>query len=87
MPRRLGDVVSRRSYFGVAVGITMNSDIEVTLYEEIVDSLDILVLACVGRANDGANTNGVLVNQIDTFFGINNPSFLGAIDVLRLVSH
>jgi hypothetical protein len=61
----------------------VDPNVEVAFNEKVVDSLDILVFACVGCANNGADTDGVLVNQIDTFLRINDPSLFSAVDVLQ----
>jgi hypothetical protein len=58
--------------------VTVDADVEVTFDEEVVDGLYILVFACVRCANDGTDTDGVLVYQIDTFLGINDPSLFSA---------
>jgi hypothetical protein len=40
----------------------VDPNIKVTLNEEVIDSLDILIFAGVSGANNGTDTNGVLVN-------------------------
>ena len=60
----------------------MDANIEVTFNEEVVNGLDILVFARVRSANDGTDTDGILVYQIDTFLGINDPSLFSAVYIL-----
>jgi hypothetical protein len=52
------------------------------LNQEVVDSLDILVFSSVRGSQDSADTDGVLVNQLDGFFGIDHIALVGTEDVL-----
>lgn len=63
--------------------ITVDSNVEITFNEKIVDSLDILVFSSVSCTNDSADTNCVFVNQVNTLLWINDPSFFRAVDVLK----
>ncbi|KAI6756732.1 hypothetical protein HG530_011330 [Fusarium avenaceum] len=60
----------------------MNGNIDITLNEEVVDGLDILVLAGVGSSENSAHTDGVLVTQINSLIGIHNESIRRAVDEL-----
>jgi hypothetical protein len=65
-------------------GVNMDRAINVPLNEQVVDLLGIFVLASESRAENGANTNGVLVNQVDSLFRVDNVSLRSAVDVLLL---
>ena len=59
----------------------MDRDVNVALDQEVVDGLSVLVLASVGGTENGADTNGVLVNQVDSLLRVDNVAVLGAVDV------
>jgi hypothetical protein len=59
-------------------------NIDVALNEEVIDSLDVLVLASVGRAENGTDADGVLIAEIDALLGVDYVAFGGAVDVLLL---
>jgi hypothetical protein len=60
----------------------MNWAIDALFNKEIVDSLDILVLASVSRTNDSTYTNCILVNQVDSLLWIDHESFSRAENIL-----
>lgn len=61
--------------------LTVNRNVNVALDQEVVDGLGVLVLASVGGTEDGADTNGVLVNQVDGLLRVDNVAVLCAVDV------
>ena len=52
--------------------------------KEIVDGFSVFVLARVGRAEDGADTDGIFVDKLHSFFGIDHESVFSAKDILLL---
>jgi hypothetical protein len=58
--------------------------VNVALNQEIVDGLCVLVLASVGGTQNGADTDGVLVDKVDGLLGVDYVAVLGAVDVLLL---
>jgi hypothetical protein len=58
--------------------------IDILRYEKIVHSLDILVFASVRGTQDDADTNGVLVNEVDCLLGVYNVTVCSAVDILSL---
>jgi hypothetical protein len=62
----------------------MDGNVKVALDQQVVDGLCVLVLAGVGRAENGADTNGVLVDEIDSLLRVDNVAILGAVDILLL---
>ena len=56
---------------------------ECELVGEVIDGLDVLILARVGGSQDGADANGVFVNEINSLLGVKDIAFSGAIDILR----
>lgn len=59
----------------------MDRDVNVALDQEVVDGLGVLVLASVSGTEDGADTNGVLVDQVDSLLRVDNEAVLCAVDV------
>lgn len=64
--------------------INVDRHIEVLLNQQVIDSLDVLVLARVRGAEDGADTNGVLINEVDRLLGVNDVAVGRAVDELLL---
>lgn len=62
----------------------MDVDINVTLNQEIVDSLCVLVLAGVCGTQNGADTDGVLVDKVNGLLGVDYVAVFGAVNVLLL---
>lgn len=60
-------------------GINVDGSINVSLNEEIVDSLDVLVLTSVGGTQNDADTNGVLVTQRDRLLWVNDVPLRSAV--------
>jgi hypothetical protein len=58
--------------------------VNVTLNQEIIDGLCVLVLAGVCGSQDGADTNGVLVDKVNGLLGVDYVAVLGAVNVLLL---
>ena len=75
---------NERCHEASASSINVDGAIDLLLNEEIVDCLDILVLASVSCANYGANTNGILVDEVDGLFGVNDVAVLSTEDVTFL---
>jgi hypothetical protein len=65
----------------------MDWSIQVLLNQQVIDTLDVLVFAGVGGSKNGADTNGVLVNKVDTLLGINDEAILSTENVLWLGQH
>jgi hypothetical protein len=59
-------------------------DIDVALNEEVVDSLDVFVFAGVGCSKDGADSNSILIAEVDALLGVDYIAFSCAVDVLLL---
>jgi hypothetical protein len=62
----------------------VNINLDVALNEEVVDSLDVFVLASVGRSENGTNSDGVLIAEVDALLGVDYISLGCAVDVLLL---
>jgi len=58
--------------------------VDIPLSKQSVNLLHVLILAGVGEANDSTNTDGVLVDEVDGFFRVDDISLVGAVDVLLL---
>lgn len=58
----------------------MNRGVQATLNQQVIDGLDILILACVGGSEDAADTDCVLVDKIDSLLGVDHVSLLGTVD-------
>ena len=71
----------KRRHKTSAGSIHVDGAINFVLHKEIIDCLDILVLSSVGGANDGADTNSVLVNELDSLLWVDNIAFIGAVDI------
>lgn len=67
-----------------AGGINVDRHIEVLLNQQVIDSLDVLVLARVRGTQDGADTDGILVNKVDRLLGVNDVAVGRAVDELLL---
>jgi hypothetical protein len=65
-------------------GINVDDGVNVSLDQEIVNGLGIFVLSSVGSTENNTDTNGVLINQVDSLLGIDDVSVGGAVDVLLL---
>jgi hypothetical protein len=61
---------------------TVDRAIDILLYEKVIDGLDILVLAGVSGTQDDADTDGVLVDELDCFLRVYNIAVRGAVDIL-----
>lgn len=72
--------VHKRSHEATTGSIDVDGSVQATLDEQIVDSLDVLVLACVSGPEDAADTDRILINKINSLFGINDVSLLSAVD-------
>jgi hypothetical protein len=59
-------------------------DIDLALNKEVVDGLDIFVLASVCGSEDGADADGVLIAEIDALLGVDYVAISCAVDVLLL---
>jgi hypothetical protein len=59
-------------------------NLDVALNKEVVDSLDVFVLASVGRSENGTNSDGVLIAEVDALLGVDYISLGCAVDVLLL---
>ncbi len=64
--------------------IHMNAAIEVLLDQQIVDGLDIFILARVCHAQDDANADCILIHSFDRLFWIDNIAILRAVDIAFL---
>lgn len=64
--------------------IYVNRHIQILLNQQVIDSLDILVVSCVSSSQDTSNTNRVLVNQVHGLLGINRVPVRRAEHVLLL---
>ena len=62
----------------------MDRDIKALTNEEIVDSLDVLVLARVCGAENDADADGVFVYKLNSLFRVNDESVGGAVDEFLL---
>lgn len=62
----------------------MDVYVNVTLDQKIVDGLCVLVLAGVCGTQNGANTDGVLVDKVNGLLGVDYVAVLGAVYVLLL---
>jgi hypothetical protein len=62
----------------------MDRAIDLLLDQQVVDGLDVLVLARVRCPQDRTNANGILIHQIDRFFRINHVPRLRAVDIFLL---
>ena len=82
VPLELGH--NERCHEASASSIDVDGAVDLLLNEKIIDRLDILILASVGCANDGTNTNGILVDEVDGLFGVNDVAVLSAEDVTFL---
>lgn len=67
-----------------AGSVDVDGDVQAALLQEVVDALDVLVVAGVSGAQDDGNANGVLVNQVHGLRGINGVPVGSAVDVLLL---
>lgn len=76
--------VDERSNEATGSGIDVDVDINITLNQEIVDSLCVLVLAGVCGTQNGADTDGVLVDKVNGLLGVDYVAVLGAVNVLLL---
>ena len=72
---------NERSYEASAGSIHMDRAVDFLLDQEVVDGFDVLVLAGVGGADDGADTDRVLVDELDSFGGVDHVAVFGAVDV------
>lgn len=59
----------------------MDRDVNVALDQQVVDGLGVLVLASIGGTENGADTNGVLVDQVDGLLRVDNVAILCAVDI------
>ena len=64
--------------------LTMDGDVKVALDQEVVDGLGVLVFASVCGTENGANTDGVLVDEVNSLLRVDNVAILRAIDILLL---
>ena len=64
--------------------INVNDRINLLLDQQIINLLSILVLSCVSCAKNDADTNGILVNQVDGLLGINDISLRCAVNIFLL---
>jgi len=64
--------------------IHVDGAINVLFDKQIIDSLDIFILAGIGRANNSTDTNRVLIYQLDSLFGIDHVAVFRAVDVAVL---
>jgi hypothetical protein len=60
----------------------MDRRIKTLLYKQIIDRLHILILTRVGGPQNHANTNRVLVHQVDRLLRVNDKAVLGAVHKL-----
>ena len=59
----------------------MDGAVDLLLDQEVVDGFDVLVFSRVGGADDGADTDGVLVHELDGLLGVDHEAILSAEDV------
>ena len=64
-----------------AGGVDVDGAVDFVLHEQVVDAFDVLVFAGVGCADDGTDADGVLVDEFDSLFRIDDKAFVGAVDV------
>lgn len=62
----------------------MDWTVNVSFNQQVVDLLGILVLSSVGSAENGADANGVLIDKVDGFLGIDHVAIRRAVDKLLL---
>ena len=67
-----------------AGSVDVNGTVDIFGDQKVIDGLNIFVLASVGGANDGANANSILVDQVDGLFRVNHIAILCAVDVALL---
>lgn len=62
--------------------IDVDAHVQVLRDQEVIDCLDILILASIGGANDGADADCVLVYQVYALLGVDNVAVGSAVHVL-----
>lgn len=80
IPLELGD--DEGSDETTAGCVDVDGDIDVLGDEQVVDGLGVLVTTGVSGAKNGYNTNGVLVDEINSLLGIDQETITLAEDVL-----
>jgi len=73
-----------RSHKSARRSIDMNHSINILLDQQIINRLSILILSRISRAQNNANTNSILIHEVDSLLGINHVSVRCAINVLLL---
>jgi hypothetical protein len=63
-------------------GVDVDWSLQTLGYEEVVDCLDVFILAVEGGAENEADADGVFVNEFDGLFGVEDEALVGAEDVL-----
>lgn len=64
--------------------INVNWGVEAPLDQQIIDGLDILILASVGGTENDTDTNGVLIDKIHGLLGVNDISGRSTVDIFLL---
>ena len=59
--------------------IDVDRGVQTLLAEQIVDGLDVLILASVSGAEDGADSNGVFIHQVDRLLRIDHVAVGSAV--------
>ena len=62
-------------------GVDVDRTVNILLDEKVIDCLDIFVLPRIGRADDGADADRVLIDQLDAFFRVDHVAVFGAENV------
>lgn len=73
-----------RSNEATAGGIDVDGTLDTLLDQEIVDCLDVLILASVGSSEDTTYANGVFIDELDRLLWVDDISILRAEDVFLL---
>jgi hypothetical protein len=82
VPNKVGS--DERRHETTRSSINVDRAIDVPLDEQVIDLLGIFVLSSESCAENGADTNSVLVNQVDSLFRVDHISLGSAVDVLLL---
>jgi hypothetical protein len=82
VPFKLG--VNKRCYKASTSSINMNWAIDASLHQKVVDGFRILVFSSVRSTKNDADTNRVLIDEVDSLFWIDDVSVIGAIDEFLL---
>lgn len=64
--------------------IDVDRDIQPLLLQEVVDTLDVLIVAGIRRAQDNGNANGIFIHQVHSLLRINRVPVRRAVDILLL---